>query len=282
MGMFRDGLVLRGSGGTLDWDGMARLTTGIFEEAYAKEWTSPAAANKIYRKLKELTGNPDPYDLIKAKEMEMAQELLSGLESHESRDLKAHIRLSVLGNSLDFFKPPQEAFSEIEHQMEKDMVFSYDDTDRLDAFLSVSPDLVLFLTDNAGEIFFDLPLLDYIQKRSRRTRLVVKGGPSLNDLTRRELEKAGLMKRFEGVIDTGTDGVGIDWDRVSPGFLALADEADLIVSKGMANFETMTGREGLPHVFYLFKVKCRPVGDYLEAEKGTYCALWQDAFVSSD
>jgi uncharacterized protein with ATP-grasp and redox domains len=277
MGMSRKALSLNTSGRDADHDDVSLVTTEVFEEACAKEWTSAVAANKIYRKLKAFAQNPDPYDQVKSKEMKIAQELLSKFESHPSRDLNTCVRLSLLGNSLDFFKPPQEAFSEIIDQMEVGMTFFCDDTARFDAFLSTSPDLVLFLADNAGEIFFDLPLIDHVQERSRRFLLVVKGGPSLNDLTRYELEKAGLMKRFDGVIDTGTDGVGIDWDHVSPKFLGLVEEADLMVSKGMANFETIINRTCLPRVFFLFKVKCKPIGDYLEAVSGSYCALWEDA-----
>ena len=78
--------------------------------------------------------------------------------------------------------------------------------DLLESFLSGNPDLVLYLTDNSGEIFFDLPLYEYIKGRTKRVVLIVKGGPALNDLTRKELQLAHLENRLDEVVDTGTDG----------------------------------------------------------------------------
>jgi Uncharacterized conserved protein len=42
---------------------------------------------------------------------------------------------------------------------------------------------------------------------------------------------------FGETMDTGTDGAGIDWRHVSPAFWDLVEKADLMVAKGMANFE---------------------------------------------
>ena len=109
----------------------------------------------------------------------------------------------------------------------------------LEVFLKTKPENVLYLTDNAGEIYFDMPLYEYLKKHCGRIYLVVKGGPSLNDLTRVELQSQKLIGRFDIVADTGTDGAGIDWDNVSREFIDLVASADLIVSKGMANFETL-------------------------------------------
>lgn len=134
--------------------------------------------------------------------------------------------------------------------------------------------MVLYLSDNAGEIYFDYPLYEYIQKRAKRTVLVVKGGATLNDLTRAELHASKLEERFAEVSDTGTDGVGIDWDRVSQEFLGLLKEADLILSKGMANFESLYPRELVSPVFFLFKAKCQPMQAYLSAPAESFWALW--------
>ena len=105
---------------------------------------------------------------------------------------------------------------------------------------------------------------------------MVKGGPSLNDLTRSELATFHLGERFAEVADTGTDGVGIDWDRVSEAFLHLIDGADLIVSKGMANLESIYPRKLTCPVFFLFKAKCQPIQDYLHSPADSFWALWHD------
>lgn len=80
---------------------------------------------------------------------------------------------------------------------------------------------------------------------------------------------------FEEVMDTGADGPGIDWEQASEGFLALVENADLIVSKGMANFECLYPRELTASVFFLFKAKCEPIQEYLKASPDSFVALWK-------
>ncbi len=248
----------------------------IFEHAKNAGLNSPEVGNLILRKITQLSGSSDPYTRVKDQEMALAREIFSRIKDHIKPDLRSRISLAVLGNCLDFFKDPEEVLSEIPDQIERGLSFFYDDVDRLEHFLSKNPELVLYLTDNSGEIYFDLPLYEYIKERSRRCVLVVKGGASLNDLTRRELQLAGLEDRFDEVADTGTDGVGIDWDRVSPEFLNLVNSADLILSKGMANFETLYPREMATPRFFLLRVKCRPVQDYVRAPMDSHLALWWD------
>ncbi|CAB1075393.1 hypothetical protein D1AOALGA4SA_3213 [Olavius algarvensis Delta 1 endosymbiont] len=69
----------------------------------------------------------------------------------------------------------------------------------------------------------------------------------------------------------------IDWDHVSVNFINLVDSADLIISKGMANFETLYPSRITVPSFYLFKVKCEPVQNYIKAPVNSFMALWKDA-----
>ena len=160
-------------------------------------------------------------------------------------------------------------------QFLNEISYFQDDTDQLEAVLREKPAKVLYLTDNAGEIYFDLPLFEYIRSRCKQIMLVVKGGPSLNDLTRVELRSAGLEDIFGNVADTGTDGAGIDWENVSKDFLDLIASADLILSKGMANFETLYPRDVSAPVFFLFKAKCEPIQNYIQAPANSFMALWK-------
>ncbi|MEJ2726628.1 MAG: ARMT1-like domain-containing protein [Deltaproteobacteria bacterium] len=248
----------------------------ILERGEGSTLSSPQMANLILKEIKNRFGVPDPYETFKRKEMALARQIVSRLEQDVGPDLRSRVGFAVLGNSLDFFKDPEESLAAIPGQLRKGLAFFYDDTDRLEVFLSKEPDLVLYLTDNAGEIFFDLPLYDYIGARAKETVLVVKGGPSLNDLTRAELREAQLEDRFRRVADTGVDGAGVDWDRVSDEFLELVEKADLILSKGMANFETIYPKDLFPAAFFLLKAKCRPIQDYLHVPPESFLAFWRD------
>ncbi|MFH1241276.1 MAG: ARMT1-like domain-containing protein [Pseudomonadota bacterium] len=248
----------------------------ILDKARKREMTSPEIANHILREILAFAGVPDPYAGFRAKEMELAREIFRQVEYHQGDDLRSRIDLAVLGNSLDFFKEPEKALADVPRQLREGLRFFRDDISCLEDFLSAGPELVLYLADNAGEIYFDYPLFEQLRERAHRTVLVVKGGPSLNDLTRADLRLSRLEDRFPEVVDTGTEGVGIEWGRLSKEFLDLLDNADLVISKGMANFETIYPRDLRTPVFFLFRAKCQPMQDYLKAPADSLLALWHN------
>ena len=237
--------------------------------------TSPELANLMLREIKKVTGVADPYADYKMREMDLALQAFRKIEHALGSDLHTALIAAALGNSLDFFRPPETALDGPEAALGNSAFFYHDDTRALSAFLSSHPRHILYLTDNAGEVYFDLPLYNHLSQIARRVTLVVKGGAALNDLTRSDLEKAGLLDQFSEIADTGTDGVGIDWSNVSEDFIKLCQTADLIIIKGMANFETVYPRELLAPCFFLFKVKCVPMKDYLKAPPDSFWALWR-------
>lgn len=253
-----------------------RISREIIEDAANNQSSSPQIANQILREIRQITSIDDPYADFKTREMAQARKIFSQLKDHLAENLRSRVCLAALGNSLDFFKNPAQALADIPHQFSNGISFYCDNLDQLGAFLANKPQRVLYLTDNAGEIYFDIPLYDYIKQYCRRIVLVVKGGPALNDLTRAELQSAKLEDRFDTVADTGTDGAGIDWDNVSEEFIDLVKSADLIVSKGMANFETLYTKSISAPSFYLFKVKCEPIQNYIQAPVNSFLALWKE------
>ena len=255
-------------------------TREILQKAADNRLSSPQLAGKILREIQRLTGVSDPYRQFKAREMALARKIYAQVKSDNLSDLRARASLAILGNSLDFFKNPAETLAEIPAQLNAGISYFYDDIDRLAAFLEKQPGRILYLTDNAGEIFFDIRLYEYIKARARNTVLVVKGGPSINDLTREELQFTDQDDLFNEVADTGSDGAGIDWDRVSEEFLDLVASSDLIISKGMANFETIYPKNIRPPVLFLFKVKCEPIHRLVQAPVGSYIALWKEGHSS--
>ena len=252
-----------------------RAARKILADAEINATSSPQVANRILREVRRISGVEDPFAAFKAREMAQARNIFSQLKTPIGDDLHSRVSLALLGNNLDFFINPEQVLADIPLQFLNEISYFQDDTDQLEAVLRAKPAKVLYLTDNAGEIYFDRPLYEYIRDRSRKTILVVKGGPSLNDLTRTELKSAGLEKMFDTVADTGTDGAGIDWENVSKDFLDLIASADLVISKGMANFETLYPRDVSAPVFFLFKVKCEPIQNYIQAPLNSFMALWK-------
>ena len=251
-------------------------TKTILAESEKNGWSSPETANEILRVIRGVSGVADPYKIFKATEMAQAELVFSQVKDRVPSDLRSSANLALLGNSLDFFRSPDDALASVSEQAGNELAYFHDDLDRLQDFLAKKPGLVLYLTDNAGEVYFDFPLFQYIQSCASRTVLVVKGGPGLNDLTGVELESVSIGGLFGETMDTGTDGAGVDWRHVSPEFASLAEKADLIVAKGMANFETVYFRELTTPVFFLFRAKCHVVAEYFKAPMDGMIALWKD------
>jgi uncharacterized protein with ATP-grasp and redox domains len=248
------------------------------DEGKRSNQIAPILANRILRTIKKVTGVADPFADYKIKEMEQSRQSYERIKDRIGDDLYSCLKAAAIGNSLDFFKPPEEAFSELKILIERKDLFHHLDLVRLEDELKKGLGLILYLTDNSGEIYFDLPLYEHLRKRAGRVILVVKGGaPAINDLTRADIERAGLAECFDEVADTGTDGAGVDWEWVSPAFMELLEKADLVLCKGGANFETIYPRPFDAPAFFVFKVKCRPDHmDYFESPPEVFWALWRE------
>jgi hypothetical protein len=125
---------------------------------------------------------------------------------------------------------------------------------------------VLYLCDNAGEIAFDRVLIELLQGMGRDVTVAVKGSPVINDATRDDARACGLHESV-ALIDNGNDGIGTLLEACSRQFLDEYHAADLIISKGQANYETLV-QEGDERIFFLFKVKCPVVARFLKRPEG--------------
>lgn len=254
------------------------MALSVLRKGREQDEIAPLLANRILRTIRDVTDVKDPFAAYKIKEMEQSREAFQRIRDELDGSLYTCLKTAAIGNSLDFFKPPEEAFAELQDLIRKDDIFHHLDADRLETELNGNPGLILYLTDNAGEVVFDIPLYDHLRKKAKRVVLVAKGSaPALNDLTRYDLERAGLMQHFDEVTDTGTDGAGVDWARVSPEFMDLVGQADLVLCKGGANFETVYPHPFRVPAFFLFKVKCRPDQmDFFESPPEVFWGLWRD------
>jgi len=112
---------------------------------------------------------------------------------------------------------------------------------------------ILFLADNAGETVFDRVLIEIL---GRPVTFVVKSGPILNDATRSEALASGLDE-VATIIESGSDAPGTVLDLCSSDLRQRFADADLIIAKGQANYETLSEKTG--PVFFLLQIKCQVV-----------------------
>ena len=168
----------------------------------------------------------------------------------------AALQLAILGNYLDFSAlGNQVSFDKLDEMLEDALKMALD----RQVYESFCRELeqgrkLLYLTDNAGEIGFDRILGEQLAKRWPHLEIIfcVRGDVTLNDATREDAAAVGIP--FP-VIDNGNRVPGTQLDQLSPEAKAALDTADVILAKGMANCETMSGCGY--NVYYAFLVKCQ-------------------------
>ena len=215
-------------------------------------------ANRLLRIIHHLSGNHDPFAARKAAATAGAARIHQRLAPTYGDDLESLLRLAAAGNAIDFFRGE----AEVARAMLARVEFGIADVPEFRRELEAPPGLLLYLADNAGEQFFDRPLVSSLRRRGWRVLYTVKAGPIQNDLTLADLESSGLRVALEPVVDTGARTVGLELHGVSPGFRDLYESARLIVAKGMGHFETMSHLAD-PRVWFLLQAKCSPVAQAL-------------------
>jgi uncharacterized protein with ATP-grasp and redox domains len=229
----------------------------------------PAVAALFYDRLKDLSGVNDPYRELKWQSNARALDLLPRLRSEAEAapdPLVYAVKASIAGNIIDFGAraDPADLEENLRKILESEPFIDHVENMRED--LKSASDLLL-ICDNAGEIVMDRLLFEVLSLLYPGLELTaaVRGGPAINDATKEDAQQAGL-DRTCAVIDTGTAMAGIDLDRSSPGFREAFERADVILSKGQGNYETLDQRD--ENIYFLFQVKCGCVSRNLGAEKG--------------
>ncbi|MFC1482907.1 DUF89 domain-containing protein [Candidatus Margulisiibacteriota bacterium] len=232
-------------------------------ETISLECTPVENGMYIYEKVKEITGNDDPYKELKFKNTEKGLELLPVLKKkvEQSDDpIVSAIKISIAGNAIDYgINHGFDIDHEIEHVF--DSKFAINDYEIFKEAIQKT-DKILFIGDNAGESVFDKLLIEELNKK---TIFIVREKPIINDVTYEDAVHAGIDTVAE-IVSSGSTAPGTIIDNCTKEFQDLFYNAKLIISKGQGNFETLE-EESKPIVFML-KAKCKVVADYLKVNLG--------------
>jgi uncharacterized protein with ATP-grasp and redox domains len=213
--------------------------------------TPPEVGDRVHRIVRQAVGVEDPYRAVKEASTRQSLALyprLKTLLAEAGNSLEVGLRLSIAGNIIDL-GPAREY--ELWDTVERVLVqpFAIDDRAAFQAAIARAGQ-VLYLADNAGETVFDRVLIEALDLP---VVYAVKGGPVLNDATREDALAAGVNQAAH-VVSTGSDAPGTVLKRCSESFRQLYEEAELVIAKGQANYETLS-QEG-PKVFFLLQTKC--------------------------
>ena len=212
------------------------------------------AVNELYQRFYGLEA-----DRFRQEKADSNRFVLERLDAIREKAENAHdpvlagLQLAILGNYIDFSALQGEvSFEKLDNMLESALEMELENYPDFCEELSKAGKL-LYLTDNAGEIGFDRVFAEQIQRAFPELGITfcVRGGPTQNDATREDAEALGIP--FP-VIDNGNCVAGTELSLLSPEAKAAMDQADLIISKGQGNAETLLGCGY--NIYYAFLIKC--------------------------
>ncbi|SHE34005.1 hypothetical protein SAMN02745195_00216 [Thermoanaerobacter uzonensis DSM 18761] len=224
---------------------------------------SPYITGISYKLLKSYLGLDENYDFYSEERKYFNEKLLNlgdeleQLIKNSSDRLLTAVKIAAAGNIIDF-----GVFDNVEKNvMEKAIIPTLKKEFPMEVYNKFKKDLekskyLLYVGDNAGEIVLDMLLIKEIKNYNPKLQIifVTRGGYILNDVTKEDAYMVGIDK-FACVIDNGTNIPGTDLEEVSEEFMKWFEKADIIISKGQGNFETLGDVHG-HNIYFIFLCKC--------------------------
>ena len=239
------------------------------------EISSAELATKAHRKTFELLGCVDPYIEMKKQATsiamnleEKAKMLIEDSLADEEERLKTAVLISIVGNVLDFgilggVTEPSILINDFDRIYNEGL--GVNDIDKILPYLK-KDSKILFFADNCGEIVFDKLLCKELKKYNVKIVLIVKDEPILSDATLDDAMEIGMDEVVDEIITTGGYAVGFETSNITPKLKKHLQEFNLIISKGMGNFEALSELDYKP-ILYLLRTKCNPVASALGLPK---------------
>ena len=234
----------------------------------------PEMGEVVYGMVGQLTGKRDPFRELKRRSNRRALRLYPRLKRRVARAkdrLRQAVELAALGNIIDYgvkgsLDIEQEAARLLSGRLASPTLKANFAYRRLRTALKKAR-RVLYLADNAGEIVFDRLLIEELGKE---VTLVVRGAPVINDALYEDALACGLHNCAR-IVDNGSKLPGTVLKRCSADFRSLFRAAELIISKGQGNYESLAGEKG--NSFFLFRAKCAVVAKHVGCAEGEILLL---------
>lgn len=230
----------------------------------------PVIAAPLYEEMARLSRKIDLYDTQKEHATAQAHHYLPFLRKtiEQSNDpFMALLKTAVVGNVIDL---AAEVTFDLHGAITSvfDTPFAHDDTHTLKKQLKKAKTL-LYIGDNTGEHLFDALAIEHLQMLYPELKIfyMVRGNFIINDVTMIEAKEAD-MDQLCTLIDSGVNTPGFVYERATPEAQKLYDTADLIIAKGMGNYECITPT-ARTNICFLLKVKCSVVSRSLGHDIGS-------------
>lgn len=248
-----------------------RLTSSVekMSKNFSFDQSPPEIAADVYEKMAVLANKKDLYAELKAYSTQKALSFIPSLENKlnfSDEKLLTATKIAVAGNVIDL---AAEVEFDLEQELENIFHIDFAHND----FLSFEKELskaqnVLVIGDNVGEHIFDHLFVKTLKQLYPRTSFyyMVRGKPIINDVTMKEAQEAGF-DQLCNLIDSGVNTPGFSYSRASVEAKKIFDSTDLVISKGMGNYECMSPSHR-KNICFLLKVKCNVVANSLGRNLG--------------
>lgn len=233
---------------------------------------------QIYRMVTDALGDPDPYRETRLFFDREMYKLLPQLRKHVASDpdpLRAAVRAAIAGNLIDLAALGREVTLDRAMDKVRDVDregLYFDDCDSLAAALKDARTL-LVLGDNCGEVAMDRLLIETIRGLYPQLEVSygVRGSAVVNDVTREDAA-AVAMEEVAQVIDNGDSLLTTMLCRTSPEFNRQFYAADVIIAKGMGNYEGLhlCDRE---KIWFLMIAKCNVISRLTASPRGSILCM---------
>lgn len=224
----------------------------------------PEIAADVYENMAAIANKTDLYDEVKEASTKKARSFIPFLEKKlktSKNKLLTATKIAVAGNVIDLAAAVE---FDLEEELENifETAFAHNDFENFAKKLGFSRS-VLVIGDNVGEHIFDHLFIQTLQELYPQILFsyMVRGNPIINDVTMKEAKEANFDKLCN-LIDSGVNTPGFTYNRANKESQILFDEADLIISKGMGNYECLNPSHR-KNIIFLLKVKCGVVANSL-------------------
>ena len=236
---------------------------------FSYEDNPPEIASYVYETMAEIANKKDLYDEVKELSTKKALSFVPLVKkeiSASTNKLLTATKTAVAGNVIDLAAAVEfdleEELSKVFHTE-----FAHNDFDLMQEKLATAKS-VLIIGDNVGEHIFDYIFIETLKELYSDTKYsyMVRGTPIINDVTIKEAKEAGFDELCS-LVDSGVNTPGFAYKRANAYSKELFDSADLVISKGMGNYECMSPSHR-KDICFLLKVKCDVVAKSLGRKVG--------------
>ena len=247
------------------------MTRVLKELGEMKDAHGPVLATRNIVNLQaELFGKKQDYSELKSKFNQFVMEKLPFLKSEIEKaedSFRRAIQYGIVGNYIDFAVMEHVDENQLQQLFVAASKYVLDEK----VYQAMKQDVcnaknIVYLLDNCGEVVIDKLVIEVIQRLNPQAKItaIVRGEEAMNDATIEDAEEVGLCELVD-VIGNGSDILGTCLKYISEEARTVIEEADVILSKGQGNFETLQGYD--KNIYYIFLCKCEMISEMFGVPK---------------